>query len=109
MARILTVDDDELITTVLVRALSTAGHEVHCAGTGDEAIRLMHLHRFDVAVVDLELPGTDGLSVLAALRGAQPACGRILSSGRLDLASVVDAVNRGEVWSVAASLEGVGA
>jgi EAL domain-containing protein (putative c-di-GMP-specific phosphodiesterase class I)/CheY-like chemotaxis protein len=100
VARILTVDDDELINTILVRALSGAGHEVHSAYTGDEAMRLMQDHRFDVAVVDLELPGADGLSVLAALRGVQPACGRILSSGRLDLASVVDAVNRGEVGRV---------
>ncbi len=100
MRRILTVDDDPLITAILARILRGAGHQVHTAETGDEALCLLRSTAFDVAVVDLEMPGADGLTVLAALRAAQPACARILSSGRLDLDSVVAAINRGEIARV---------
>ncbi len=100
MTRVLTVDDDRMITAILARTLRSAGHQVCTADTGEEALHLLQSTTFDVAVVDLELPGADGLTVLAALRAAQPACARILSSGQLDLDSVVAAINRGEIARV---------
>ena len=97
MARILTVDDEPLIQKQIGRVLERHGHEVFSASQGVEALKLAGAKRFDLALVDYNLPLMDGLEILQKLREIQPGCVRILITGMLNLELAIKAVNRGEV------------
>ena len=56
MARILVVDDEESIRTVLASLLGREGHSVAQAEDAEEAIRLLHKEEFDVVVADVIMP-----------------------------------------------------
>lgn len=97
MARILAVDEDPSVLRTIERILVREGHEVVQASIGRAAVRLAGDRSFDVALVDFQVHNGDGISVLQRLREVQPACLRVLIAGRLDLPTVMDAVNRGEI------------
>ncbi len=100
MARILVVDDESLVRRAMTRILTTEGYSVVTAGDGEEALRYAGDTVFDLAIVDYDMPGRDGLWVLSALRELMPGCIRVLMTGRTDFPIVVEAVNRGEVLRV---------
>jgi two-component system response regulator ResD len=64
---VLVVDDEPTIVEVVGRYMERAGYETHRAGDGPEALRLTELHRPDLVVLDLMLPGIDGLEVMRQL------------------------------------------
>ena len=67
--RILVVDDDALITHTLAGALADACEaQVWSAGSGEEGARLAALHRPDLILMDLDMPGVDGRDVCRDLR-----------------------------------------
>lgn len=63
MVRVLIVDDEENQRKVLGIGLKVEGFEVVAAASGDDALRLLAAHRVDVALVDLMIPGMNGLEV----------------------------------------------
>ena len=65
---ILVVDDEPTIGEVVSRYLERAGYETRVAGDGPEALRLAGDRRPDLVVLDLMLPGMDGLEVMRRLR-----------------------------------------
>ncbi|HNT55270.1 MAG TPA: response regulator transcription factor [Anaerolineaceae bacterium] len=67
--RILVVEDDDAIVRVLQRALSYEGYQVDAAGDGETGMKIALEHRPDLVVLDLMLPGMDGLEVCRRLRG----------------------------------------
>jgi type II secretory ATPase GspE/PulE/Tfp pilus assembly ATPase PilB-like protein/CheY-like chemotaxis protein len=67
-ATVLLVDDEEFLRRVMKDLLVRQGYEVVEAGTGVEALDQVDRHAPDVVVLDLNLPGMDGYSVLAELR-----------------------------------------
>lgn len=67
-ARILVVDDDARLRELLKRFLSEHGFAVHAAGSAIEMNRLWIRERYDLLVLDLMLPGEDGLSICQRLR-----------------------------------------
>ncbi len=69
MTRVLVVDDEPQIRRTLSTNLKARGYEVDLAPTGEEALRLAAEHNPDVVVLDLGLPGIDGIEVVAGLRG----------------------------------------
>jgi two-component system response regulator MprA len=69
-AHILLVDDDRHITEVLRRALAYEGYTVDVAPRGDEALQKAIEHPPDLVVLDLMLPGVDGLEVCRRLRAS---------------------------------------
>ena len=69
MTRILVVDDEPQILRALAANLRARGYEVDLAGTGEAALTLAQRHRPDAVVLDLGLPGIDGLEVIRGLRG----------------------------------------
>ncbi len=80
--RLLLVDDEALVRAARARALRAAGHEVLVAEDGPAALRLLEGGaRVDLAVLDLTMPGMDGLATLRALRAVQPALPAIVCSG----------------------------
>jgi len=65
---VLVVDDEPTITEIVSRYLQRAGYSTLVAGDGPEALRLAGVERPDLVVLDLMLPGMDGLEVLRRLR-----------------------------------------
>ncbi len=100
MLRILAVDDDPKIRSVLEQVLAGAGYRVFLAASGTDAIDMVCEQNFDVAVVDYQIPGPNGIEVLAAIHALSPACINILQSGVLDVPAVTQAVNRGYIAKV---------
>jgi len=67
-AHILVVDDDDRIRDLLKRFLAREGHRVTTASDAAAARRLLATMTFDLAILDVMMPGEDGLSLLAAIR-----------------------------------------
>lgn len=72
MARVLIVDDLELIRALCTRLLGKAGHHVVQAPNGAEALKLYAQQRFDAVLLDVSMPEMDGLTTLQALRKLDP-------------------------------------
>jgi DNA-binding response OmpR family regulator len=68
VARVLVVDDDHTVREVVVSYLRAAAHEVQDVADGEAALAAMSRHRADLVVLDLMLPGIDGLEVCRRLR-----------------------------------------
>src|SRR5271155_2070030 len=66
--RILIVEDEKRIQDFLSRGLESAGYAVDVAGDGNTAIELVHAAEYDLIILDLMLPDTDGLTVLEKIR-----------------------------------------
>jgi DNA-binding response OmpR family regulator len=71
MARLLVVEDDEMIGQALQRSLTAHAHEVSLMPTGQGALREAERSSFDLVLLDLGLPDLDGLAVCRELRTAQ--------------------------------------
>lgn len=100
MARILVVDDEPRVRTSLARMLERSGHTCELAGTPEVAFRIASERPIDVTIVDYHLGTSDGVAVLQRLRELQPGALRMLMSGRLELPTIIQAVNHGEVQRV---------
>ncbi|MFC5906561.1 response regulator transcription factor [Streptacidiphilus monticola] len=70
-ARILVVDDDPTVAEVVTGYLERSGYEVQRAGDGRAALHLFAARRPDLVVLDLMLPGVDGLEVCRRLRATE--------------------------------------
>jgi two-component system OmpR family response regulator len=68
---ILVVDDDPDCTAMLQQILESEGHQVHTEGDGAAALRALSLYWPDLMLLDVMLPGLDGLDVCARVRAMQ--------------------------------------
>ncbi len=93
--RILVVDDDRRIAGAVRRALTDHGFAVDVLGNGDEALLCILQNPFDAVVLDIMLPGRDGLSVLQTLRSGGNGTPVLLLSARSGLNERVDGLNAG--------------
>lgn len=82
--RILLVEDDADTRELMQRWLTRDGHEVAAAATGERALALLATQGFDLAVVDIELPGIDGLELVRRMGRER------LSQAAILVASVTD-------------------
>jgi len=67
-SRILVVEDDPALAATLERVLVTEGYDVEVAGDGHEALRRAQRRPFDLVILDILLPGLDGIAVCRRLR-----------------------------------------
>jgi len=70
--RVLVADDEASVRDLLARVLGNAGHEVVTVESGEAALLKLARERFDVLVVDKNLPGMDGLDVMRLVRDHHP-------------------------------------
>lgn len=69
MSTILVIDDDELVSRTLQRALKMYDHQVMVANSGTEGLQLARRHRPDLFILDIMMPGADGYQVCRQIRG----------------------------------------
>lgn len=85
-SRVLLVEDDDANRTILGEFLRTRGFVVEEAASGTEALERVAVRRPDLVVLDIQLPGMDGLEVLARLRAGAAAPPRVLALTALAMA-----------------------
>ena len=71
MAKILVVDDDAINLMLTITALARAGYEVWSAGGGAEGVEVALAHPPNLVLMNVQMPGTDGIAALRRLR-AEP-------------------------------------
>src|ERR1700704_6112526 len=81
MAKILVIDDEQGIRDLLDTLLRRKGYDVVLAESGRKGLELFRRERPDVVVLDLKMPGMDGLAVLQQVRSLDPALPVIILTG----------------------------
>lgn len=82
MANILIVDDDPAVQITIRLLLERAGHHVTVAGDGRQGLAVFEANGFDLLLLDIFMPGMDGLETMRHIRMLQPAIPIIVISGR---------------------------
>ncbi|MET0221813.1 MAG: response regulator [Tardiphaga sp.] len=81
MARILVVDDDKAIQLITKLLLEREGHAVCCADDGSQALQVFRETAFDLLIVDIFMPGMDGLETMKMVHKQHPLTPVIVISG----------------------------
>lgn len=92
---ILIIDDEPVLRKTLARVLQQAGFEVTTAENGEQGLDLLQGSNFDLAYMDLRMPGLSGLDVLNLIHARYPNMPVILFTAQPDLNSAVEALRRG--------------
>ena len=92
---LLIVDDDEEFRGTLVRRFSRRGFRVQDAADADEALQLAERRQFDVAVLDMVMPGLSGIELLEKFKAGHCDCEVVLLTGQGTIESAVQAMKRG--------------
>jgi DNA-binding response OmpR family regulator len=91
-ALVLVVDDEEQLRSVLARYLTLMGYQVDTAPSGEEALDLLERNPYDVAVLDIRMPGLDGVEVMERALQINPDLAIIFLTGHASLESAIAAV-----------------
>lgn len=94
-AQILIVDDEAAIRLTLSALLKRAGFEVTSAENGPEAVAQLERRAFELMLVDLKMPGMDGMQVVTAARKRQPDLAIIVLTGHGSLDTAVEGLHQG--------------
>lgn len=94
-ARILVVDDELFIRFLLSEELTQEGYEVSTAASGEEALAMLQKATFDLMLLDLKMPGMDGLEVMRAARTIAPEMVVIILTAHATIDSAVEALHYG--------------
>ena len=90
------VDDDSAFAAYLRTFLSLRGYEVRCYTRGDELLAAMkQAEAPDAVLLDVMMPGLDGMATLRALKSSRPEAQVIMLSGRNQTSTIVEAVRAG--------------
>jgi CheY-like chemotaxis protein len=81
VARVLIVDDDEVVRALISALLETMGHEAIAVQNGVDALQSHHLHAADLVITDIYMPDMDGLELIRKINASKPAPPIIAMSG----------------------------
>ncbi len=93
--RVLVAEDERKIAALLRGGLAASGFNVVVASRGDDALHLATQERFDAVMLDIMMPGLDGLAVLRRLRAAGVSTPVILISARGAVTEKIEGLNLG--------------
>ena len=93
--RVLLIDDDEVFTRVLARALGARGFDVAVAHSAAQALALARAEPAQFAVLDLKLGADNGLALIPELKALRPGLRILLLTGYASIATAVEAIKRG--------------
>ena len=114
-SRVLLVDDEVVFTTNMSKLLTSRGYRVTAANSGDDAIRALEESDFDVVVLDLKMPGMDGLATLKEIKKLGLFIETLILTGHGSIDSALEAVKLGaydyltkpcEIGDLVAKIEG---
>ena len=94
-ARILVVDDEEIVIKSYLRILGGGDYQVEAAHGGREALRKVEENPYDVIILDIMMPDMDGLEVLRRIKETHPDLDVIMVTGLPQNATVVEAKKLG--------------
>jgi len=92
---ILVVDDDMSVRTIFSSILRKEGYRVTAVKDGYEAIKAIDEESFDLALVDLRMPGLDGIEVLEKIKSRRPQTRVIIYTGYGSVTTAVEAMRKG--------------
>jgi len=92
---ILVIDDEEIMREILEALLAPEGYDVRLAANGAEGLELARAMPFDAAVVDVMMPGMDGLAVLDELKKIDDDIAVVMVTAYASVDTAVDAMKRG--------------
>jgi len=92
---VLIVDDEPRLCALLQKEFERKGFPVHAAGEAWRAFDILGKQRIDVALLDIVLPGEDGISILRRIRAAHPATQVIMLTGNASVGTAVQAMKFG--------------
>lgn len=96
--KILLLDDDEIILLAIKETLGREEYEISTFSKASEALEALRADTYAVIVSDQRMPEMTGLEFLHESKSLQPNASRILITGVLTLNTVIDAVNKGEIY-----------
>ncbi len=94
-ASILVVDDESIMQEILGDFLREEGYGVDVAGSGEEGVELAQTHLYDCAIVDLMMPGIDGIETMQQLREIDASLPVIMVTAFASVESAVEAMKQG--------------
>ncbi len=95
---ILIVDDEEIVLVALRDTLLREGYQVVASPHAVHALSILKEQQFSVVISDQQMPMVTGLEFLAQVKQIQPDATRILITAVLSLGTVIDAINKGEIF-----------
>ena len=96
--RILVVDDEQIVLVALRDTLRREGYDVVTAPNAMQALTILKDQMFSVIITDQQMPVLTGLEFLAQVKQSQPDATRILITAVLNLNTMIDAINKGEIY-----------
>jgi two-component system nitrogen regulation response regulator GlnG len=93
--RILVADDEESIRWVLSKALSKQGYQVDLATNGQQALEMGQQKSYDLAVLDIKMPGLSGLDLLTRFQEERPDTLVVIMTAESSMKNAVEAMKRG--------------
>jgi len=94
-SRILLVDDEVVFTTNMGKLLTNRGFKVTAANSGDAAIQALEKENFDVVVLDLKMPGKDGLTTLKEIKKLGLFTETLILTGHGSIDTALEAIKLG--------------
>ena len=94
-ARVLLVDDEEDFLKTLAERLESRGLNVTTATSGESALASVEGHPYDLIVLDLAMPGFDGIETLKRIKARQPDAEIIMLSGHGSIRTSIEAMKLG--------------
>src|SRR5512133_3321081 len=92
---VLILDDEKHFTEELAEFLDLTGHQVYEANTVENGLYILDRHPVDLLILDIRLPGADGLDVLKKVKSDFPSLEVIIVSGHGDMDTVIKAMRLG--------------
>ncbi|MCU0561688.1 MAG: response regulator [Desulfobacterales bacterium] len=117
-SRVLLVDDETIFTRNMSKLLTFRGYTVTAVNSGDAAIRELEQNHFDVVVLDLKMPGMDGITTLKEIQKLGLFTETLILTGHGSIDSALEAMKLGaydyltkpcEIDELVAKIEAAGA
>src|SRR2546426_2822507 len=93
--RILFADDEKSLQEFMRSELPRLGHEVSVCPDGKSAVKALEKGGFDAAILDLRMPGLNGIEVLEHLRRVAPDVEAVIMTGHASMETAIEAVRLG--------------
>ena len=93
--KIMLVDDEERFLSTTKKLLLKKGLEVLTAASGPEALEMLRTHNIHVVILDVKMPGMDGMETLKAIKHTYPLVEVIMLTGHATVESAIDGLKSG--------------